>query len=257
MPVSGLVVVAEMHQREQRESGITQPAIAVIPVSNSADEFRQGRGRCSDDPSAWSIGQRFQRDQRALDRIRPRTNFWAAVAPIAPELFGSVKRVERIDHGRRIPERESIRENERLRLALFNRECSDRLQVFSFQGDLRPEHQPLGTGDRTQSAVIKPRHPRDGRTVVEAHDEFGAELDSPPQPGDDPDEMGAIAWDHEISDDGAAVRAPEYGIENDCTWPVTALGLDNRLPRPDKPPPVLAVSEESRKARGRIKSRPA
>src|SRR5215469_15495506 len=43
-PCSGLVIKARMHQSEQREGGVTQPAITVIPVASAADLLRQ-RGR--------------------------------------------------------------------------------------------------------------------------------------------------------------------------------------------------------------------
>ena len=63
VPAQGFLGVAAVHQRQQREGGIAQPAEAVIPVARAAELFRQrGRGR-GDNAAGRQIGQRLQRDQ--------------------------------------------------------------------------------------------------------------------------------------------------------------------------------------------------
>jgi glyoxylase-like metal-dependent hydrolase (beta-lactamase superfamily II) len=80
-PSLRLLVVAEIHESQQRESGISQPAIAIIPVPHAAEAF--GKRRCSggDDAPGRGVGQRLQRDERAFDRFRPRPDIGTAIAP--------------------------------------------------------------------------------------------------------------------------------------------------------------------------------
>ena len=75
VPGRGFLGVAAVHQRQQREGGVAQPAKAIVPVSRAAELFRQrGRG-CGDDAAGRPIGQRLQRDQRSHHEVaadRPR-----------------------------------------------------------------------------------------------------------------------------------------------------------------------------------------
>ena len=64
-PGAGLVVVAGVHQRQQRQRRVAQPAEAVVPVARPADLLRQRRRRRGDDAAGRRVGQRLQRDQRA------------------------------------------------------------------------------------------------------------------------------------------------------------------------------------------------
>src|SRR4029078_10516670 len=98
-PSGGFLVVAGIHEGEERERRIAQPAEPVVPVADPADPLRQrGGGRSGDGHARWradsapgmSISQRLQCDQRA----RPDVGEWAIVlvlrSPAAPELFGYV-----------------------------------------------------------------------------------------------------------------------------------------------------------------------
>ena len=69
-PSLRFVVVAGIHQREQRERGVAQPAEAVVPVADAAELLGQRRGRRRDDAAGRRVGERLERDQRAHDGVR-------------------------------------------------------------------------------------------------------------------------------------------------------------------------------------------
>ena len=88
-----LLVVAGVHQREQRERRVAQPAEAVVPVARAAELLRQRRGRRRDDAAGRRVGQRLQRDQRAHDRVGPRRRRLRSVrAQSVPERLGAGER---------------------------------------------------------------------------------------------------------------------------------------------------------------------
>ena len=66
-PLDRFIGVARQQQRIEREGGVAQPAVAVVPVAHAATCFGQrGRGR-SDDAAGLCEGQRLERDQRTHD----------------------------------------------------------------------------------------------------------------------------------------------------------------------------------------------
>src|SRR5712671_7255000 len=50
-PASGLFVVTSGTEREQREGGVPQPAITIIPVAHTAGLFGKRSCRCGNDAS--------------------------------------------------------------------------------------------------------------------------------------------------------------------------------------------------------------
>ena len=81
-PCLRLLVVAEIHEGQQRERGIAQPAITIIPVPHAAETLGKRRCGCGDDPPGRGVGQGLQRDERAFDRFRPRPDIGTAIAPL-------------------------------------------------------------------------------------------------------------------------------------------------------------------------------
>ena len=71
-PARRLFVEAGVEQRGQREGGVAQPAIAIVPVCRSAWDLGQSKRRGGDDPAAFPVDQRAQRDQRAANSPVPR-----------------------------------------------------------------------------------------------------------------------------------------------------------------------------------------
>ena len=80
-PGARLVGVAGVEQREQRERGVAQPAVAVVPVAHAAELLGQRGRRRGDDPAGRRVGERLERDQRADDCLAPLALVGAAVRP--------------------------------------------------------------------------------------------------------------------------------------------------------------------------------
>jgi len=99
-PCPRFVVVSEMHQGQERECSVPQPAVAVIPVSDAAETLRQRRRGSSDDPARWGVGQSLQCNKRSFDRFRPRPNVRTPIAPLAPERFRALQCIERVNRQR-------------------------------------------------------------------------------------------------------------------------------------------------------------
>ncbi len=85
---AGLVDVSADHQRVQRQAGVAQPAVAVIPVANAPDRLGQRRGRGGDDGAGGLERQRLERDQRPQDGVAPRPLVAAAARPVFPVAIG-------------------------------------------------------------------------------------------------------------------------------------------------------------------------
>ena len=143
-----LLVIAGMHDGEQRQRGVAQPAVAVIPIALAADPLRQRGGGSGDDAAGRPIGQRFQRDHRAAHRIRPLAGRPAYCRPFGPELFRRLQRRGRVVRFRQSLVRARIGQDERNGLALPDDELADRGHVLALDVHRRAQHRHVGTGDR-------------------------------------------------------------------------------------------------------------
>ena len=70
-PGPGLFQVAGVQQRIQREGGVAQPAIAIVPVAHAAQLLRQRGGGGRHDAARRGVGQGLERDQRAQHLLAP------------------------------------------------------------------------------------------------------------------------------------------------------------------------------------------
>ena len=68
---AGLLAIAAGEQRVERERRVAQPAVAVVPVAHAAELLGQRGRRRGDDAAGRRVGERLERDQRALDRVAP------------------------------------------------------------------------------------------------------------------------------------------------------------------------------------------
>ena len=69
-PGAGLVDVAAVHERDEGEGRIAQPAEPVVPVAHAAEILRQGGGGRRHDAAGGMVDQRLQGEERALqDRV--------------------------------------------------------------------------------------------------------------------------------------------------------------------------------------------
>ena len=69
-PCIRLVVVSGVHQRQQRDRGVPQPAEPVIPVPHPAGLLRQRRGRRRHDAAGRAVGQRLENGDGRLTASR-------------------------------------------------------------------------------------------------------------------------------------------------------------------------------------------
>ncbi len=91
-PGRRLPVEPGVQQRRQGEGGIAQPAVAVVPVHGAAGLLRQAERGRGDDAARRQVGQRPQRQQRALHRLRPIGRLVEAADPVSPPARRVVRR---------------------------------------------------------------------------------------------------------------------------------------------------------------------
>src|SRR5690606_5914843 len=85
---AGFVAVAEADQGLVRQSGIPQPAVAVIPVSIAADGLRKRGRRCSDDCTRVAVGEKLERYCAAQDHVAVGAAIGASRSPVPPPSDG-------------------------------------------------------------------------------------------------------------------------------------------------------------------------
>src|SRR5215469_16910696 len=62
-PQLRLAIEPAVNHYLQREGGITQPAVTIVPVAHTADPLRQGAGDGSHGATSRAVSQRLQRDE--------------------------------------------------------------------------------------------------------------------------------------------------------------------------------------------------
>src|SRR5690606_7033148 len=66
---AGFIAISEAHQRLIGQSGIPQPAVAVIPIPIRANGLRQRSGWCSDDRTGVAVSEKLERDCAAQNDV--------------------------------------------------------------------------------------------------------------------------------------------------------------------------------------------
>ena len=85
--VVGLPVEAERVEAPQRERGVADPGVAVVPVALAARRLRQRRGRRGDHRAGRRVGEALERQRAALQVAAPRVVGEVAVRePLVPEV---------------------------------------------------------------------------------------------------------------------------------------------------------------------------
>jgi hypothetical protein len=72
-PFPRLVIIAGAPERQQRERGVPQPPVPVIPVAHTAGLLVERCRRRGDDAAGRGVGQPLQNCKRSLDRLGPAT----------------------------------------------------------------------------------------------------------------------------------------------------------------------------------------
>ena len=142
-----LLEVAAAHQGHEREGGVAQPAVAVVPVAHAADLLRQRSRRRRHDAAGRGVGQGFQRYQGAQNGVTPRPLVGAAAGPFAPPPFRLLDAALAIDRLRRRPVRRVPAQREGHALALGHGEVGRGFEVLVDEGDRRCGT-PAGRGRR-------------------------------------------------------------------------------------------------------------
>src|SRR5262245_39089667 len=106
----------------ESQSGVAQPAVAVVPVSDAANFLWKRRRWGRNDCTGGSICERLQRDERTQDFFPPSPLVFAAPRPVSPKGFGLSQCDPRVDCIGWAPIRGSPTRYERRRLPLVERE---------------------------------------------------------------------------------------------------------------------------------------
>ena len=246
-PGAGLLEVAGDQQRVERERGVAEPAVAVVPVPHPADPLGQRRGRRGHDPAGRRVGQRLQRDQRAQDRL----------APSAPAVDCS-----RSDHSRH---QRSVSSSACVGVELGRR-------ARSCEG-----YQVRSNGTRWPSATVKSAtvvrsSPRSSTSVRSRSMSGPAIAEIPPSWLPDPgDDRAVVEPDDQLhphrhlaragprrSGRGRRRRCRRHEVDHrDGAGVGLELGLQHERPVPIAPPDPSGPRPPGRSASGRARASPA
>ena len=224
VPGQRFLGIARVHQRQQREGGIAQPAEAIVPVARAAELFRQRGGGRRDDAAGRRIGQRLQRDQRAHHEIAMLAFIGAAAAPFVPERFGFLQRQRRIDRRGHRQMRGPVGEHEGHGLALADLEIGDRGQILAAGLDRRSQHGHVGPANREQPrAVFVLLDPGNVGAEAEADHQLHPQLHPAADAAHQPHHVGRIAARrHEIDQVDHAIGGLEPRLQDQRVVAVAA-----------------------------------
>src|SRR5262245_26840826 len=76
-----LLSQADAQETIDREGCIANPCVTVIPVANATDRFRQTARRRRDDGSSRFIGEKLERERRAMHGLPPSSRIRALGEP--------------------------------------------------------------------------------------------------------------------------------------------------------------------------------
>ncbi len=257
-PRLGFLDLSGVEQHEQRERGIPQPAEAVVPVTRAAELLGQGGRRRGDDPPGRSVGQRLERDQRALHDFRPacrRCRRLEAGRPLPPPCRRPLDRFHGVDRGRRGLVRGVPRQHEGLSSARGDREARARPQVLAARQHARAQTDRVRPGDGDDAVPAAP-DPRDRPAVVEPQDQLELHLDLAGEAFDDADDVRRIApYRHAIGHpEDAGVRDP-LRLEDEGARPVAPAGLAHAAGRRSDAPAAVAICpQKSGEAGARVEA---
>jgi hypothetical protein len=116
-PLVRFFEIAGLEERKQGQRRVPQPAMAVVPVADTADRRRYRRSRRRDDPSRRPIRQPLQHNERLQHLVTVRTFVAAPRRPLRPELVCLAQRLVGIDDRRDVGVRREPGQRERHPLA--------------------------------------------------------------------------------------------------------------------------------------------
>ncbi len=253
----GLVVVAGIDQRHERERGVAHPAVAVVPVARAAQLLRQGGGGCRDHAAGRCVGECLQRDQRAPDGLGPFARFAAGGGPAGPEALGVGQCRRDLERRWRRQVRGRVGHGEVDGLAGRDLEFGHGVQVLTAKRHGGAQADPVGAGHGLQRAVGIATHPGDDGAVIEAEDQLHAHPHPPALAHDKADQVrGRASQRHEVDERDDTLVGLEAGLEDQGARAVTP-GDSGRAHGCDQPASVLGAAQEGREAGAGIEAGPA
>ncbi len=92
----GLFGEAQPQERVERERGVADPGVAVVPVATAAELLGEARGGRGHDPARGPEGEQLERERRAVHHLAPAALVAGLGQPLAPVLERPVQRVARL-----------------------------------------------------------------------------------------------------------------------------------------------------------------
>ena len=184
---------------------------------------------------------------------------FARAAHSCPERLGLAQSLLGIDAIGRRQMGFAVAQNERNGLTRRHGERPHGLEVDALQGDGRPQHGHVRTGDGAQRTVREACHPGGQRAVVESEHQLGAHLQAAALAVHEPHDIGTLAARrHEIDDCDGAVRRLEFGLQDQGPIAVAAGDARVRVGGGQQPAAIIIARTEQRgEARGAVEARPA
>ena len=281
-------------QRFQGQGGVTQPAVAVVPVADPAELLRQRRGRRGDDAAGVLVAQRPEGEQGAADRTGVAAVVLAPRRPVPPPRLGPVQGGGDVDGLRRrsvrgVPGEDEVvpgpggdvelpdvavvdRDGERVAAQQERVGACDREQRLGPSAG-RGRRRGVGTGPdpsnpfRTRrgqrergvdrgAVVLDPTHPRHVAAVPEADHQLLPHPDDALDALDPTDQVGTTAPDgHRLDHPHRPGRGPPHGLQGERVVPVTPLLDDGPgVHGGEQPPTVARVAQQGGEAGGGVEA---
>ncbi len=257
-PEPRLVRRARLDQRVDRQRGVAEPAVAVVPVALPAEVLGQRRGRCRHDPAGLGVGHQVQGEQRA-----PHVVGMGDAGEIAPghPVHGLVDRlVDQVAVGARraqVGRQPGGRPGEHL--PLVDLEVVDVAVVRGVRQARAAQDQLVGAGHggdhRLVSVPLAAPYPRLGEPVVEADDPLVVHPDRALDSGHPSYQVdAAVPGGHHVEQGDDPGLGREGRLERCRVVDVGAADLVV-TDRAQLPAAVLGVAQDRREARGVVETR--
>src|ERR1700730_10813539 len=250
--------IARVHQREQSEGRVAQPAETVVPIAGAAQLLRQRGGRRRDNAAAWLKNESAQREQGTDHSLRPLPRAFEWLRPGAPVPFGLFERLEWIDGAGHTLVGNAMAQRKIDRFPGVNGELAEMGPASWAKSYGCPQDQAVGPRDGPQTSVVVPAYPRHDRAVTETDNELGVQFDAAAYAAHQANKMRALDFrGHEIGDNGNAAVRLNRGFENQSMAAIGAGNLGARIGGHDRPSAIVCGAEEIGETGGRIEARPA
>src|SRR5919204_1322305 len=270
MPFPRLVRVSVFEQQLEDEGRIPEPAVAVVPISNPADDLRERGGGRSDDPARRRVRESLQGEQAADDLVAPFTVIGATARVAAPERVGAFDKLLPVGRRRIVVHfsmRRPVGRDKRDVLAFRHVEMCARAEVVQLERGVATKLESVSSA-RGYDHVSFRANPGGHRAVVEARTELHAQSHRSSDASNHtqhcierPDLARILEIirleRHAVEEGHRAARRLEDGLEHHAVVPVRPLDRAQLVVGGDAPAAASLVVEESRKTGLGVETRQA